>query len=54
MSDRVNEVEIKDMPINEVNIHLHEAIKSICKISYENIYCSGFLIKLYNNDKELP
>ena len=53
MEDRKNEVEIKDKPIKEVDINLCEVTKSICKIIYDNKCGTGFLIKLFKEEKEL-
>ena len=53
MEDRRNEVEIKNKPIKEVDISLTKVIKSVCKIIYENKVGTGFLIKLYKDEKEL-
>ena len=53
MEDRKNEVEIKDKPIKEVDLNLNKVIKSVCKIAYENKVGTGFLIKLYKDEKEL-
>ena len=53
MEDRKNEVEIKDNPIKEIDIDLHEVIRSICKILYDDKCGTGFLIKLYKDEKEL-
>ena len=53
MEDRRNEVEIKNKPIKEVDISLNKVIKSVCKIVYENKVGTGFLIKLYKDEKEL-
>ena len=53
MEERMNEVEIKNKPIKEVDINLAKVIKSICKIIYENKVGTGFLIKLYQDEKEL-
>ena len=53
MEDRKNEVEIKDKPIKEVDLNLNKVIKSVCKIVYENKVGTGFLIKLYKDEKEL-
>jgi len=53
MEERRNEVEIKENPIKEVDISLNKVIKSVCKIIYENKVGTGFLIKLYKEEKEL-
>jgi hypothetical protein len=53
MEDRKNEVEIKDKPIKEVDINLTKVLKSVCKIINENKVGTGFLIKLYKDEKEL-
>ena len=53
MEDRINEVEIKNSEIKEVDINLHKVIQSICKITYGNKCGTGFLIKLYQDGKEL-
>ena len=53
MEDRINEVEIKDKPIKVVDISLTKVIKSVCKIINENKISTGFLIKLYKDEKEL-
>ena len=53
MEDRRNEVEIKNKPIKEVDISLNKVLKSVCKIIYENKVGTGFLIKLYKDEKEL-
>ena len=53
MEDRINEVEIKDKPIKEVDINLTKVLKSVCKIINENKVGTGFLIKLYKDEKEL-
>ena len=43
----------KDKPIKEVDLSLYKVIKSVCKIIYENNVGTGFLIKLYKDEKEL-
>ena len=53
INERQNEVEIKNSEIKEIDIHLHEVLKSVCKIIYQNRYGTGFLIKLYKEEKEL-
>ena len=53
MKDRRNEVKNKDKPIKEVDLSLYKVIKSVCKIIYENKVGTGFLIKLYKDEKEL-
>ena len=52
MEERRNEVEVKENPIKEVDISLNKIIKSVCKIIYENNVGTGFLIKLYKEEKE--
>jgi len=52
MEERRNEVEVKENPIKEVDISLNKVIKSVCKIIYENNVGTGFLIKLYKEEKE--
>ena len=53
MEDRINEVEINDRTIKDVDISLTKVIKSVCKIINENKAGTGFLIKLYKEEKEL-
>ena len=53
MEDRINEVETKNSEIKEVDISLTKVVKSICKITYGNKCGTGFLIKLYQDGKEL-
>ena len=53
MEDRINEVEIKNSEIKEVDVSLTKVVKSICKITYGNKCGIGFLIKLYQDGKEL-
>ena len=53
INERQNEVEIKNSEIKEIDIHLHEVLKSVCKIIYQNRFGTGFLIKLYKEEKEL-
>ena len=53
MEDRINEVEIKNSEIKEVDVSLTKVVKSICKITYSNKCGTGFLIKLYQDEKEL-
>ena len=53
INERQNEVEIKSSEIKEIDIHLHEVLKSVCKIIYKNKYGTGFFIKLYKEEKEL-
>ena len=48
-----NEVLNKNSEIKEIDISLHEVCKSICKIMYKNQFGTGFLIKLYKDEKEL-
>ena len=55
MSDEgtMNEVLIKKSGIKEIDLNLHEVLKSICKIIYKKSVGTGFLIKLYKEEKEL-
>ena len=53
MEDRKNELEIKENPIKEIDIYLNKVLKSVCKIISENKVGTGFLIKLYKDEKEL-
>jgi len=53
INERQNEVEIKNSNIKEIDINLHEVLKSVCKIIYKNNYGTGFLIKLFKENKEL-
>ena len=53
MEGRKNEVKTKKSEIKEIDLNLHKVIKSICKISYGNKCATGFLIKLYKDEKEL-
>ena len=53
MEDRINEVETKNSEIKEVDVSLTKVVKSICKITYGNKCGTGFLIKLYQDGKEL-
>ena len=53
MGNRTNEVETKNSEIKEVDISLTKVVKSICKITYSNKCGTGFLIKLYQDGKEL-
>ena len=53
MDDRKKEVEIKDRLIKKVDMNLYEVINSICKIIYNNNVGTGFLIKLYKDEKKL-
>ena len=52
-NERKNEIEIDDQPIKEIDICLHKVCKSICKIQCKNWTGTGFLIKLYKEEKEL-
>ena len=53
MEERKNEVETKNSEIKKIDLNLHEVLKSICKIIYQNQFGTGFFIKLYKKDKEL-
>ena len=53
MDERENEIKIKDSEIKEIDVNLHDACKSICKIIYKNNYGSGFLIKIFKGEQEL-
>ena len=53
MEARKKEVIIINSEIKEVDINLHKVIQSICKITYGNKCGTGFLIKLYQDGKEL-
>ena len=53
MEYRINEVEINDRTIKDVDISFTKVIKSVCKIINENKAGTGFLIKLYKEEKEL-
>ena len=48
----LNEVET-DNPIKEADINLIQVYPSVCKICFQNIKGTGFLIKLYKNNREL-
>ena len=50
-NERENQVEIRYNEIRPINVSLHEVCKSICKISTKNSFGTGFLIKLYRNNK---
>ena len=52
-SEAKNEVLIRQSGIKEIDLNLHEVLKSICKIIYKNNFGTGFFIKLYKNEKEL-
>ena len=52
-NERKNQIEIDDQPIKEIDICLHKVCKSICKIQCKNWTWTGFLIKLYKEEKEL-
>jgi len=63
----MNEVETKHSEIKEENLSVYEVSRSVCKIRYKNPnsreikddektdlnFATGFLIKLYKEDKEL-
>ena len=53
INERRNEVEISNSKIKEIDTNLHEVLNSVCKIIYKNSYGTGFLIKLYKQEKEL-
>ena len=55
MSDNeaINEVLIIKSGIKEIDLNLHEVLKSICKVIYKNSVGTGFLMKLLKEDKEL-
>ena len=53
INERRNEVEISNSKIKEIDTNLHEVLNSVCKIIYNNNYGTGFLIKLYKQEKEL-
>ena len=54
---RVKEAEIEEHPIKEIDPNMHEVIKSVCKICYQEgtdiVYGTGFFIKLYKGEEEL-
>ena len=49
--ERINENETYN-PLNRIDINLYNVIKSVCKIITTRINGTGFLIKLYKNNKE--
>ena len=49
--NRKNEVEIVDSDIHQIDSFLYEVCPSICKIIFLNGIGTGFLIKLYKEDK---
>ena len=49
--NRKNEVEIVDSDIHQIDSFLYEVCPSICKIIFLNEIGTGFLIKLYKEDK---
>jgi len=55
--ERVKEAEVKENPIQEIDLNVHEVMKSVCKISYQIgkkvVYGTGFFIKLYKGQEEL-
>ena len=48
-----NQIVNKDSDIKKIDINLHEVSKSICKLCYKNRFGTGFLIKLFKDEKEL-
>ena len=53
MDGRINEVIINDKPIKEIDLNIRKVCPSICKIFSENKIGTGFLIKIYKNEREL-
>ena len=51
--EMINEVFNNPNNIQKIDIHLHEVLNSVCKIIYNNKYGTGFLIKIFKDDKEL-
>ena len=49
----INEVLVKNSNIKEIDKSLHKVCKSVCKITCKNTLGSGFLIKLYKDEKAL-
>ena len=49
---RQNEVLIKNTLINPIPSFLPTVFKSLCKIEYDNIISSGFLIKFFKRSKD--
>ena len=53
MEEEENEVKIQNSEIKKIDLNLHKALNSVCKIIYQNQVGTGFFIKLYKEDKEL-
>ena len=51
INERQNEVEIKNSEIKEIDIHLHEVLKSVCKIIYKNKYGQAFSLNYIKKKK---
>ena len=51
--ERIEEIEIRTSQIKEIDVCLHEVSKSICKIRYDSCCATGFLLKLYIEEREL-
>ena len=50
-SNKINEVETRESAVKEVDINLLEVCKSICKILLPGGVGTGFLIKIYKDEK---
>ena len=53
MEEEENEVKIQNSEIKKIDLNLHKALNSVCKIIYQNQVGTGFFIKLYKDDKKI-